>query len=107
MKKISALFIFLFLLTSIFSSVHAAEKALFMWLNIISLEGAYMQMKKISALFLSLFLFTSVFSSVHAAGETLSIWLNGEQIQFSKFEPIIDNDVTLQIHLWEKIGPLL
>ncbi|MCU6792792.1 hypothetical protein OB236_11735 [Paenibacillus sp. WQ 127069] len=92
MKKISALFIFLFLLTSIFSSVHAAEKALFMWLNIISLEGAYMQMKKISALFLSLFLLTSVFSSVHAAEETLSIWLNGEQIQFSKFEPIIDNE---------------
>ncbi|MCR8633176.1 TraB/GumN family protein [Paenibacillus radicis (ex Xue et al. 2023)] len=52
-------------------------------------------MKKISVLFLSLFLFASVFSSVHAAENALSIWLNGEQIQFSKSEPILENGVTL------------
>ncbi|WP_028558674.1 TraB/GumN family protein [Paenibacillus pinihumi] len=33
MKKISALFLSLFLLTSVFSSVHAAEKAMSVWLN--------------------------------------------------------------------------
>ncbi|MCU6794951.1 TraB/GumN family protein [Paenibacillus sp. WQ 127069] len=52
-------------------------------------------MKKISTLFLSLFLFASVFSTVHAVENALSIWLNGEQIQFSKSEPIIENGVTL------------
>ncbi|WP_240420834.1 hypothetical protein [Paenibacillus periandrae] len=79
MKKINFLFLSLFLLASIFLSVHAAEKALSMWLNIISLEGAYMQMKKISFLFLSLSLLTSVFFSVHVAEEALSLWLNGDQ----------------------------
>ncbi|RXZ83111.1 polysaccharide biosynthesis protein GumN [Paenibacillaceae bacterium] len=63
-------------------------------------------MKKISALLLSLFLLTSAFSSAQAAEKPSSIRLNGEQIQSSKFEPVIEKGVTLvpMRHLMEKLG---
>ncbi|WP_177238100.1 TraB/GumN family protein [Paenibacillus sp. 1_12] len=52
-------------------------------------------MIKISALFLYLFLFSSLYSSVHAAEQAMTVWLNGEQFQFGKSEPILENGVTL------------